>query len=348
MFSVAPRAAIIAACSLTLSLAAAPALAGTVTLQSMQFSAGKPVPHLHYEGEVIEGDLERIAAAVSQYVDCDPKTLPDTGGNCAVITMTSEGGNYVEGLRIAHFLRENAIATWVKTGSYCYSACAFAFLGGSGHSSWHATGDYIDRTTGVQTIYQMIGLADMVRERGGEPLEPAEYKQRYLDGLWERIKDRVAGLREGRIPRRDLMVPGAEEVLAGLAARGVRCYLASGTDVEFVRDECAALGLAGYFWQIHGAIADYRSYSKAQVIRQILSEYDVQGHQLVTFGDGFVEIEETVGAGGIAVGVASDEAGRSGAVDAWKRRRLIEAGAHVIVPDFQDANALLAYLFAED
>jgi phosphoglycolate phosphatase len=208
--------------------------------------------------------------------------------------------------------------------------------------------DYIDRTTGVQTIYQMIGLADMVRERGGEPLEPAEYKQRYLDGLWERIKDRVAGLREGRIPRRDLMVPGAEEVLAGLAARGVRCYLASGTDVEFVRDECAALGLAGYFWQIHGAIADYRSYSKAQVIRQILSEYDVQGHQLVTFGDGFVEIEETVGAGGIAVGVASDEAGRSGAVDAWKRRRLIEAGAHVIVPDFQDANALLAYLFAED
>ncbi|WP_367715037.1 hypothetical protein AB2N04_14040 [Nitratireductor sp. GISD-1A_MAKvit] len=140
------RNAALALFSAVLSLSAAPALAGTVTLQSMQFSAGKPVPHLHYEGEVIEGDLERIAAAVSQYVDCDPKTLPDTGGNCAVITMTSEGGNYVEGLRIAHFFRENAIATWVKTGSYCYSACAFAFLGGSGHSSWPATGDYIDRT----------------------------------------------------------------------------------------------------------------------------------------------------------------------------------------------------------
>jgi len=124
------RPAALALVSAVLSLSAAPALAGTVTLQSMQFSAGKPVPHLHYEGEVIEGDLERIAAAVSQYVDCDPKTLPDTGGNCAVITMTSEGGNYVEGLRIAHFFRENAIATWVKTGSYCYSACAFAFLGG--------------------------------------------------------------------------------------------------------------------------------------------------------------------------------------------------------------------------
>src|SRR5690554_5151550 len=140
------RPAALALVSAVLSLSAAPALAGTVTIQSMQFSAGKSVPHLHYEGEVVEGDLERIAAVVSQYVDCDPKTLPDTGGNCAVITMTSEGGNYVEGLRIAHFFRENAIATWVQTGSYCYSACAFAFLGGSGHSFSQSIGPYIDRT----------------------------------------------------------------------------------------------------------------------------------------------------------------------------------------------------------
>lgn len=142
----AARNAALALFSAVLSLSAAPAYAGTVTFQSMQFSAGKPVPHLHYEGDVVEGDLERIAAAIRQYVDCDPKTLPDTGGNCAVITMTSEGGNYVEGLKIAHFFRENAIATWVKTGSYCYSACAFAFLGGSGHSFSPSIGAYIDRT----------------------------------------------------------------------------------------------------------------------------------------------------------------------------------------------------------
>lgn len=126
--------------------AAAPAFAGTVTLRSAQFSAGKPVPHLHYEGEVVVGDLERIALAVSQHVDCDPRTLPDTGGNCAVLTLTSEGGNYVEGLRIAHYLRKHAIASWVETGSWCYSACAFAFLGGSGHSSAQSIGAYIDRT----------------------------------------------------------------------------------------------------------------------------------------------------------------------------------------------------------
>jgi len=117
------------ALSVALSMIATiPATAGSVTLQAAQFSADKPVPHLHFEGEVVPGDLERTAVAVSQYVDCDPAMLPDTGGNCAVFTLASEGGNYVEGLLMAHFFRENAIATWVKTGSHCYSACAFAFL----------------------------------------------------------------------------------------------------------------------------------------------------------------------------------------------------------------------------
>jgi len=136
----------IAVFALCTGVPAAPASAGTVTLKSMEFSTTKPVPHFHYEGEVIEGDLERITAAVRQYAACDPADLSDTGGNCAVVTMTSEGGNYIEGLNMAHFFRANAIATWVETGSYCYSACAFAFLGGSGRSSQSGVGDYIDRT----------------------------------------------------------------------------------------------------------------------------------------------------------------------------------------------------------
>lgn len=65
MFKLSPGAAIIAFCSLA-SAVAAPAVAGTVTFQSLQFSAGKPVPHLHYEGDVVEGDLARIVAAVDR------------------------------------------------------------------------------------------------------------------------------------------------------------------------------------------------------------------------------------------------------------------------------------------
>ncbi len=207
--------------------------------------------------------------------------------------------------------------------------------------------EYVDRTTGIQTIYQMMGLADMVRERGGLPLLPEIYKQHYLDRLWERIKGRVAGLKAGSIPRESLMVPGAERMLVALRQRGVLCYLASGTDVEYVRDEATALGLSGFFHQIYGAIPDLGAYSKAMVIATILQANHLQGCELVTFGDGYVEIEETVAVGGIAVGVASDEVGRSGRVDTWKRDRLAAAGAHVIVADLSQTDALLAYLFDE-
>ena len=41
--------------------------------------------------------------------------------------------------------------------------------------------------TGKQTIYQMIQLADEIRRRGGQPLEPLVYKYMYLDRLGERM-----------------------------------------------------------------------------------------------------------------------------------------------------------------
>src|SRR5687767_14647076 len=38
----------------------------------------------------------------------------------------------------------------------------------------------IMRLNGKQTIYQMIQLADRIRERGGQPREPLWYKNEYL------------------------------------------------------------------------------------------------------------------------------------------------------------------------
>ena len=43
--------------------------------------------------------------------------------------------------------------------------------------------DDIMRLNGKQTIYQMIQLADRIRERGGEPNEPLWYKHEYLRRL---------------------------------------------------------------------------------------------------------------------------------------------------------------------
>jgi phosphoglycolate phosphatase len=205
--------------------------------------------------------------------------------------------------------------------------------------------EFVTRLTGKQTIYQMLQLAEEVKKRDGTPLDPLDYKQVYLGRLWTRIKDRVADLKAARRSPDDLMVPGARHVLEALCTRGVSCYLASGTDRSYVLDEAQALGLTPYFGDhIYGALDDYQNFSKRMVIERILRENHLAGPELVAFGDGFVEIEDTKAAGGIAVGVASNEATRQG-IDSWKRQRLIQAGADLIIPDFRDHEALVAYLF---
>ena len=207
--------------------------------------------------------------------------------------------------------------------------------------------EFVDTLTGKQTIYQTIRLAEEVTKRGGTAEDPLVYKHEYLDRLWQKVHHRVDGLKDGTIPPDDLLVPGSRELLENLRARGIRCYLASGTDLPYVVDEAAALRVDGYFdGGISGALDDYRQFSKAKVIEQILAEHELHGPELVAFGDGYVEIENTVGVGGIAVGLATDEIERR-SVDDWKRNRLILAGAHLIVPDFREQDALLRYLQAE-
>lgn len=207
--------------------------------------------------------------------------------------------------------------------------------------------DAIDFSTGKQTIYQMIALEEMTRERGGDALPAQAYKEEFNTRLLAYIAHRVEGVRSGVIPREEMLVPGALEVLEAMQARGVRCYLASGTDQPYVEEEAAILGVSDYFEGIYGAQVDYKSFSKRQVIDRLIAENGLHGVELVGFGDGFVEIEELVAVGGIAVGVASEEHSWTGP-DAWKRDRLIRAGADYIIPDYRDHELLIAYLFAEE
>ena len=59
--------------------------------------------------------------------------------------------------------------------------------------------DFVDELTGKQTIYQCIRLAEEIRRRGGQPLDPLEYKNEYHRRLLERIDHRLQGLKDGRI-----------------------------------------------------------------------------------------------------------------------------------------------------
>ncbi len=207
--------------------------------------------------------------------------------------------------------------------------------------------DFVTRLTGKQTIYQMIELAGQVARRGGTPRDPLEYKRVYHQRLWRHIRHRVEALRRGEISPDSMMVPGARRLLEGLRGRGLRLYLASGTDEIYMQDEARLLGVAPFFnGGIRGALDDYKSFSKRILIQGLISEEGLAPGELLSFGDGFVEIENTREAGGIAVGVATDEP-ECGRVNEWKRLRLIEAGAQVIIPNFLEAGRLLDYLFQE-
>lgn len=207
--------------------------------------------------------------------------------------------------------------------------------------------DDIMRLNGKQTIYQMIQLAERVRERGGQPREPLWYKHEYLRRLEQKIRGRLDGIRDGSLDREDFLVFGSRAILEALQQRRLPLFLASGTDEQFVRQEAELLGLTSYFGpHIYGAQDDYRMFSKKLVIQRILSENRIPGESLLAFGDGYVEIQNTKEVGGLAVAVASDEAHNgSGRMDEWKRQRLLGVGADVVIPDFRDGQALLTRIF---
>jgi phosphoglycolate phosphatase-like HAD superfamily hydrolase len=207
-----------------------------------------------------------------------------------------------------------------------------------------AVEEFVMRLNGKQTIYQMIQLADEVRARGGTPLEPLAYKHRYHDLLMERIQGRIAALTTGSTTPAEWTVPGSHALLEELRRRGLTLYLASGTDLKYVRQEAELLGLTAYFGEhIYGAVDDYHNFSKKMIIERILGENQLGGEELLGFGDGFVEIEEVKRVGGVAVAVASDEVRREG-INEWKRQRLIRAGADLVIGDYRHKDKLLDYL----
>ena len=205
---------------------------------------------------------------------------------------------------------------------------------------------FVWRLTGEETIYQMIALAEEVKRRGGTPLDPLLYKKCYLDLLWQVIRGRVEDLRGGRVAPDRYLVPGARPFLEALKHRGLRLYLASGTDEIYMKEEAALLDIERYFdGGVYGALDDYKSFSKRILVQRILALPEMRGDRLLAFGDGYVEIEEVKRVGGITVGVATAEP-ECNAVDEWKRQRLIGVGADYIVPNFLCRDALLATLFS--
>lgn len=74
----------------------------------------------YFSGSIEAGDADRIEAAIS------------ATASGSRLCLNSPGGNFVEGLRMFHVIwNKDSVATYVRNGDICMSACAIAFLGGS-------------------------------------------------------------------------------------------------------------------------------------------------------------------------------------------------------------------------
>lgn len=201
---------------------------------------------------------------------------------------------------------------------------------------------------GKPSIHQMRSFAERLERVEGLVVDPERLLAEYQEHLQQTIAKRRAAIERG--PSGDaFVVHGARGLLERLRARGVALIILSGTVQEEVRAEAGLLGLQPFFGEhIYGS-GQGTGFSKQKVIEQLMREEHIEGHRLLSFGDGPVEIQVTKAVGGLAIGVASDEEQNgSHQCDPYKREQLLRAGADAMIPDYAEAEGLVLEIFGHE
>jgi len=206
--------------------------------------------------------------------------------------------------------------------------------------------EYIDASTGIQTVFQMKWLADRVRKQGGSALDPWDYKELYNRHLMLRVEKNIGELASGVRRPEDFLMAGARGFLQRLRALNVSIHVASGTDHPDVMREAEALGLLDVFDSVRGAPLREEACSKEKVMRDLARDQGLSGVEVCVIGDGKVEIGLGRELGARCLGIASDEALRRG-IHSAKRERLMAAGAEAIAGDFLGPDIILEWMNLE-
>ncbi|MDR6552233.1 HAD family hydrolase [Paenibacillus qinlingensis] len=205
--------------------------------------------------------------------------------------------------------------------------------------------DYIDQSTGIQTVFQMRWLKEKTTAEGWNPevLDEWAYKAEYNRRLLLSVHERINRMASGELRQEDYLMKGSLAFLQLLQDRGVEMYVASGTDHPDVVREAQVLGVSSFFREIWGAPVGKAECSKEKVMMDLIENKKLSGHEFAVVGDGKVEIRLAKEIGSLAVGLASDETVREG-VNPLKEKRLLVAGADVIVGDFTNIDQWITWL----
>jgi phosphoglycolate phosphatase-like HAD superfamily hydrolase len=199
---------------------------------------------------------------------------------------------------------------------------------------------------GQPSVLQMQRYAEVAAKAGAQAADAESLRGHFQAALDREIEARLGAIAAGAAPREAFVIHGARPLLEHLRARGFRLVILSSSIEHRVRQEADALGLSEYFDnRIYGSGSDPRGFSKWEVFNRLLESERISGDNLLSFGDGPVEIECTKKLGGLAVAVCSDEdVNGSGVAHPYKFRQLLESGADAAIPDFTHAIGLMEHL----
>jgi FMN phosphatase YigB (HAD superfamily) len=212
--------------------------------------------------------------------------------------------------------------------------------------------DYlIDETialNGKPSIFQCRRFVEILESRGGPRLDAEPLRAEFQRRLDEAIVRRMSSTRSGAKPAGDYLIHGALPFLEYVKSAGLTPVILSSTIQERVREEAELLGIHHFFaHHIYGGVGDPALFSKRAIFERVLAEEGITGRQLLSFGDGPVELRDTKALGGVAIAVCSDENHNgSGLLDPHKMKHLLAVGADAAIADYRDAAAVLDHLLS--
>jgi len=317
--------------------------------------AGVTVQKLHQTGTSSPDELRDLLSSCDFTCNADTKPVKsDSPFNCRLISPIEEIKSR-PAIKYAVFDHDGTISVLREGWEEVMEACMIdAITGGQDCDSEtisrirQESRTFIRKSTGIQTINQMVMLVDIVRRHGLvreiDIKSAQEYKAIYNKALMQHISDRLEMVRCGRLCPEDVTIAGSIKLLHTLKANGVTIFLASGTDADDVRKEAELLGYDDCFdGGICGSVGDVRNDPKRVVLCKIIAESGVDPTQMVIFGDGPVEMRVAKENGALAFGLLSNEIRRYGWNES-KCDRLLHAGADILVPDFTEYDKIAAFL----